>query len=77
MKLAAKALPKKAFEPGWSPLGKHQGGTLMPGKGVQDRLLFEVPTNEIQGLRLELPAGAFGGQNSVRLQIPRSMISIR
>lgn len=48
--------------------------SLYPGKQLEDLLVFEPPIDKIQYLRLELPAAAFGGTGSLRLQIPRAMI---
>jgi hypothetical protein len=56
--------------------GGHAGlAHLTPGKFVDDALVFPVPPlGQVEYLRLELPASAFGGSGTLRLQIPRSMI---
>src|SRR5438132_3852782 len=48
--------------------------SVYPGKRVEDLLVFEPPVDKVQFLRLELPATAFGGTGSLRLQIPKEMI---
>jgi len=47
---------------------------LHPGKSVGDLVVFEVPIDKVEYLRLELPAGNFGGTGKLRLQIPKTMI---
>jgi hypothetical protein len=49
--------------------------SVYPGKSVADLLIFEPPIATAEFLKLELPAGAFGGTGMLRLKIPRSMIS--
>ena len=41
---------------------------------VTDVLVFETPAARIKYLRLELPAAAVGGSETLRLQIPAAMI---
>jgi hypothetical protein len=48
--------------------------SIYPEKQLEDLLVFEPPIDNIQFLRLELPAGAFGGTGSLYLQIPKAMI---
>jgi hypothetical protein len=61
-------------------LGSHPVGaverseSIYPNKSVTDVLVFELPLETIEYLRLELPAKNFGGTGMLRLQIPRSMI---
>lgn len=49
--------------------------SIYPGKSISDVLVFEVPVDTIEYLRLELPAKNFGGTGMLRLQIPKSMIN--
>ena len=51
--------------------------SLYPGKSSSDVLIFQPPIDAAQKLRLELPARNFGGTGMIRLEIPRSMISVR
>jgi len=48
--------------------------SIYPNKSVTDVLVFEVPLDTIEYLRLELPAKNFGGTGMLRLQIPKEMI---
>ncbi len=64
-------LPPK---PDLAPLG---GGTVYPGKSVECVLVFDATTlGPDEGLRLELPAAAFGGdaETPARFRIPRTMV---
>ena len=47
---------------------------IYPNKSVTDVLVFEVPLDTMEYLRLELPAENFGGTGMLRLQIPKAMI---
>jgi hypothetical protein len=47
---------------------------LPPFKDTDDVLEFEVPRPGAESLRLELPAGAFGGNGLLRFRIPGQMI---
>lgn len=49
--------------------------SVYPGKSVTDLLVFEPPIATAEFLKLELPAGAFGGTGKLRLKIPKSMIT--
>jgi hypothetical protein len=55
--------------------GQVQSAALLPGKFVNDVLIFEAPARQVEYLRLELPAAAIGGTGQLRLLIPSSMIS--
>ncbi|HLJ94663.1 MAG TPA: hypothetical protein VKU02_15865 [Gemmataceae bacterium] len=69
--------PYKRFTPevGAQIPGQINGPTsVYPGKRTEDLLVFEPPVDKVQFLRLELPAGAFGGSGNLRLQIPKAMI---
>jgi hypothetical protein len=48
--------------------------SIYPNKEVTDLLVFEVPVDTMEYLRLELPAKNFGGTGMLRLQIPKAMI---
>lgn len=57
-----------------APLGS---GVVYPGKSVECVLVFDAtPLGPDEGLRLELPAAAFGGdaETPARFRIPRTMI---
>jgi hypothetical protein len=58
--------------------GQMEGGkgSLYPQESTQDMLVFEKPAQSAERLRLELPAGAFGGSGSLRFEIPASMIAV-
>jgi len=47
--------------------------SIVPFRPVQETLTFEAPAGTSEYVRLELPAGAFGGAGVVRFQIPRFM----
>jgi hypothetical protein len=48
--------------------------SIYPGTRVEDLLVFEPPIDNVQFLRLKLPAGAFGGTGTLCLQVPKSML---
>jgi hypothetical protein len=48
--------------------------SLDPGSELEELLVFERPVDEVQFLRLELAAAAFGDTGSLRFQIPNEMI---
>jgi hypothetical protein len=48
--------------------------SIYPNKSVTDVLVFELPLDTMEHLRLELPAKNFGGTGMLRLQIPKAMI---
>lgn len=56
------------------PVGHVERASLYPHKSLEDVLVFEPPLRNIEYLRLELPAGNFGGKGMIRLQIPAEMI---
>lgn len=55
-------------------VGQISNESIYPGKEVSDVLVFEPPIGTVASLRLELPAGAFGGTGRLRLEIPKDMI---
>jgi hypothetical protein len=64
-----------SFGLGSYPVGAvERSESIYPNKSVTDVLVFEVPLDTIEYLRLELPAENFGGTGMLRLQIPKSMI---
>jgi len=72
---AGKELKTATFEEGWELPGRGQGGSLVPGKSVEDILIFEAPAGAIEHLKLELPFEAFGEPAPpVRLLIPKGLI---
>ena len=48
--------------------------SIYPEKNIEDLLVFEPPLENIEFLRLELPAAACGMTGTLHLQIPKSMI---
>ena len=56
--------------------GQVQGGqgSLYPEEPTTDVLVFEKPIKDVDYLRLELPAAAFGQKGPLKFQIPNSMI---
>jgi hypothetical protein len=64
-----------SFGLGTYPDGAVRGSaSIYPDKPVTDILVFEIPLESIEYLRLELPAKNFGGTGMLRFQIPKSMI---
>jgi hypothetical protein len=59
----------KTWEDGWAAHAKPAAATLFPGRGTEQTLIFPYPPTGSGPLRLELPAAAFGGTESVRLQL--------
>jgi len=51
-------------------------GTVDPGKAIGDVLLFEPPAADVRFLRLELPRAAFGEKDSLKFEIPISMVVV-
>lgn len=54
--------------------GQASSESIYPGKQAKDLLVFEAPVENVDYLRLELPATNFGGTGKLRLQIPKTMI---
>jgi hypothetical protein len=54
--------------------GQVDSESIYPGKSINDLLVFEVPVEKAEYLRLELPAKNFGGTGRIRIQIPKEMI---
>lgn len=64
-----------SFGLGSYPVGAvERSESIYPNKSVTDVLVFEVPLDTIEYLRLELPAENFGGTGMLRFQIPKAMI---
>jgi hypothetical protein len=74
---AGKVLAAKTFDPGTTPAWRAQTAGLLPGKSADQLLVFEAPPAAGDFLRLELPGGAFGAAEAVRLQIPRLFLNSR
>lgn len=47
---------------------------IHPQTSIFDQLVFELPLDNVQYLRLALPAENFGGRGTLYFQIPRTMI---
>jgi hypothetical protein len=63
------------FGLGTYPVGAiERSESIYPSKSLTDVLVFELPVDTIEFLRLELPAKNFGGTGMLRLRIPKSMI---
>ena len=48
---------------------------IHPGKSIKDALVFQVPSEDADLLRLELSANALGEEGTVELRIPVEMVS--
>ena len=57
-----------------SPAGGVESESIYPEKAIADVLVFEVPVAAATSLRLQLPAGNFGGEGMLRFEIPAGMI---
>lgn len=64
-----------SFGFGTEVVGQVKDEAIYPGKWLDDVLVFERPLENIQYLRLELPASAFGGKGAIRFQIPARLIT--
>jgi hypothetical protein len=69
--------PLKVFPPDFEVVGRVPQANLPPGKKVEDVLIFEGRPAQVEFLRLELPASAFGSSGAVRMHIPASLIHSR
>jgi hypothetical protein len=57
------------------PVGQvERNDDIYPGKSITDVLIFDVPVQGIQYLRLSLPAENFDEEAELRFQIPATMI---
>jgi HEAT repeat protein len=54
--------------------GQVRAETVGPKKAVTDLIVFDPPADDVQLLKLELPARNFGGSGKVGFKIPRSTI---
>ena len=63
--------------PGQEPVGHVRNTTLFPGKPVQDVLVFAAPSADVEFIRLQLAATAFGAKGNLHLQIPKRMIAFK
>jgi hypothetical protein len=64
-----------SFGLGSYPVGAvERSESIYPNKSVTDVLVFELPLDTMEYLRLELPAKNFGGTGMMRVQIPKSMV---
>ncbi len=64
----------RAFEADTQIVDHERPKSLYPKLYADDFLVFEVPRANVEFLRLELPAAAFGGTGTLRFQIPKAMI---
>jgi hypothetical protein len=65
---------QKTFLSDVLPVGQLRHGVLLPGKWIDDVLVFELPGERFDWLRLELPLSAFGEEGKVQWLIPRRMV---
>jgi hypothetical protein len=54
--------------------GQVQEVTLKPGQQVEDLLVFDAPTKNVEFYRLQLPASAWGGEGVLRLHLPLELL---
>lgn len=67
-----RVLSLKVFPEGWTIVDRPKSNkVLFPGRSTEQLLVFESPGKVAGDLRLELPASAFGGTETVRLLLPR------
>jgi hypothetical protein len=69
----------KRFEAAWEIKGQvHSPVGILPGKSIDDILVFEAPpAKDIPAhMRLELPASAFGGEGVLQFEIPGKVVSV-
>jgi hypothetical protein len=64
----------KDFGSGVTVPGRFRSKELLPGKSVDDRLIFPEPSATADFLILELPANAVGGENAFKFKILRGQI---
>ncbi len=67
--------PRVHFGLGSRIEGQVRSESIYPGKNLIDLLVFAIPIDKAEYLRLRLPADNLGGRGDVRIQIPRSMFS--
>jgi hypothetical protein len=65
----------KDFGAGFSVPGRFRGKELLPGKFVDDRLIFPEPAAQVEYLILELPAAAIGSEGALKFKIVRRHIA--
>jgi hypothetical protein len=66
---------QKAFDPLAKVVGRaYEDRPIAGGRPLIEVLVYPVPPADIEYLRLNLPAAAFGGTGEFHFQIPRSMI---
>ncbi len=56
------------------PVGQKVNVSIKPGQRIEDVLVFDIASADIDWLDLELPATAFGGSGKLLFQIPGSMV---
>jgi hypothetical protein len=66
-----------AFGSGLEPLDSVRRAPVLPLHSVRDALVFDAPSGNWESLYLELPASAAGGTGSLRLKIPRNMVTFQ
>jgi hypothetical protein len=69
-----KELKPATFPEGWDLPGRGTSGSVVPGRTLDDLLVFEAPAEAVETLKLELPFEAFGEKGpAVRLLVPKGM----
>ena len=58
-------------------VGQTKTASIYPGKSVTDLLIFEPPVDTAEYINLEMPGSNVGGEGTIRLRIPVSMITGR
>jgi hypothetical protein len=63
-------IPRVKFSSNLSPAGQMQGTTsIEAGASVEDYALFEMPGDNVSGVRFEYPAARFGRSGLLRFQV--------
>ncbi|MGC1276448.1 MAG: hypothetical protein WBC44_22330 [Planctomycetaceae bacterium] len=55
--------------------GVESAASIYPGKSIEDAVVFELPVEGIESLRLTLLARMFGEKDDIRFEIPSQMIN--
>ncbi len=67
----------ESLEAGWSGPGRGKSVTLLPTETTEQTLLFELPIERTEYLRLELPGATLGLADAVRFQMSATGIPAR
>jgi len=72
-----RTLRQAGFPAQFEVVGAITGGSMFPGKSIDDFLIYEIPSNRFDFLHLDLDASAFGSEGHLQFLIPKSMIKTR